>query len=81
MEAFEASAVVENTGHIRVTGVPFAPGTQVAVVISPVAAGKTASLADESTFVSLLSALDKGRNTLPVGPLNRDQLHDRDNLH
>src|SRR5438067_12248731 len=34
MNAYEACATVEAEGQVRVTGVPFAPGTQVAVVVS-----------------------------------------------
>jgi len=35
MKAFEASATVQPQGDIRVPGVPFAPGTEVEVTISP----------------------------------------------
>ena len=35
MKAFEASATVQPQGDVRVAGVPFAPGTEVAVTISP----------------------------------------------
>ncbi|MCF7674486.1 MAG: hypothetical protein K9N23_07800 [Akkermansiaceae bacterium] len=28
----------------------------------------------------LIAALSKGRNTQPIGPLNRDELHDRQQL-
>jgi hypothetical protein len=35
MNSFETSATVEQEGQIHVSGVPFAPGTQVEVVISP----------------------------------------------
>lgn len=35
MNAFETSATVESSGDIRVAGVPFAPGTEVEVLISP----------------------------------------------
>ena len=35
MEIYETSAIVEDQGQIRVAGVPFAPGTEVEVSISP----------------------------------------------
>jgi len=35
MKAFETSATVEPQSDIRVVGVPFAPGTEVEVTISP----------------------------------------------
>jgi hypothetical protein len=35
MKAFEASATVQPQGDVRVAGVPFAPGTEVKIIISP----------------------------------------------
>jgi hypothetical protein len=35
MKAYETSATVESPGDVRVVGVPFAPGTEVEVTISP----------------------------------------------
>jgi hypothetical protein len=35
MKTFETSATVQDQGDIRVAGVPFAPGTEVEVTISP----------------------------------------------
>jgi hypothetical protein len=35
METYETSATVEDRGQVRVAGVPFAPGTEVEVMISP----------------------------------------------
>jgi hypothetical protein len=35
MGIFETSATVEEQGTVRVAGVPFAPGTEVEVAISP----------------------------------------------
>jgi hypothetical protein len=35
MSTFETSATVEAQGEVRVVGVPFAPGTEVEVTISP----------------------------------------------
>jgi hypothetical protein len=35
MNTYETSATVEDQGQVRVSGVPFAPGTEVEVTISP----------------------------------------------
>jgi hypothetical protein len=35
MKTYETSATVEDQGQVRVAGVPFAPGTEVEVSISP----------------------------------------------
>lgn len=35
METYETFATVEERGQVRVAGVPFAPGTEVEVTISP----------------------------------------------
>ncbi len=35
MKTYETSATVEDQGQVRVAGVPFAPGTEVEVTISP----------------------------------------------
>ena len=35
MEIYETSATVEDRGQVHVAGVPFAPGTEVEVTISP----------------------------------------------
>ena len=46
VETYETSATVEDRGQVRVAGVPFAPGSEVAVTISPKArpgAGPTAT--------------------------------------
>ena len=36
MTTYETSAMVEAEGEVRVVGVPFAPGTEVEVTISPI---------------------------------------------
>jgi hypothetical protein len=35
MQIYETSTTVENQGRVCVAGVPFAPGTEVAITISP----------------------------------------------
>ena len=81
MNIYETTATVEDHGEIRVAGLPFAPGTQVEVVIHPIENGAgtpTEQTADRST--RLLAALDKARNVEPLGAFNRGELYDRDVL-
>jgi hypothetical protein len=59
MSTFETSATVEEQGRVLVAGVPFAPGTEVAVSISPKQlSSKEASVADEQ---ALATARDRMR--------------------
>ena len=48
METYETSATVEDRGEVRVAGVPFGPGTEVEVTISPKspAGGRSTSSGD-----------------------------------
>jgi hypothetical protein len=75
MNTYETTGTVEAHGEVRVAGVPFAPGTEVEVTIKPAANGGAAAAAVRAT--RLFAALDKARNTEPVGPLRREELHDR----
>jgi hypothetical protein len=78
MKAYETLATVEERGQVHVAGVPFAPGTQVGVTISPIAEIEAASVAGEaSRAVRLLAALDKARNVQPIGTFKRAELYDR----
>src|SRR5688500_4507146 len=78
MEAYETSATVEDHGRVRVSGVPFAPGTQVEVMIRPVGNGDAASDPQgPDRAARLLAALDKARNHQPIGTFRRDELYDR----
>ena len=73
---------MEDRGQVQVTGVPFAPGTRVEVTVSPIENGSTAASADVPRRAQrLLAALDKARNTQPIGPLRRADLYDRGVLH
>jgi hypothetical protein len=78
MQTYETSATVENQGQIHVAGLPFKPGTRVEVTIT--AAENGAELSDATRLKNLLAALDKARNTNPIGRLSRDELYDRDIL-
>jgi hypothetical protein len=82
MDSYETSATVESQGRVLVAGVPFAAGTKVDVIISPIVNGdgEDGSLAVDR-YARLLNALDKAGNRESVGPLRRDELYDRDILH
>lgn len=76
MTSYETTATVESRGEIHVSGVPFQPGTSVKITISPAQNGADSA----ARTARLLAALDKARNTQPVGPLDRAALYDRDIL-
>jgi hypothetical protein len=82
MKAYETSATVDEQGLVHVHGVPFAPGTEVEVMLREKAAAGTGSTAAETEEApactrDLFAALDKARNTESVGPLRREELYDR----
>lgn len=78
MNAYETTATVEDHGQVRVAGVPFEKGTEVEVVIRlPQDSGSATAAAPAVRAARLFAALDKARNTEPVGPLNREELYDR----
>jgi hypothetical protein len=82
MRAYETSATVELNGQVRLAGVPFAPGTQVEVIISPKPTSATMPGSDAAArAASLFAALDKARNSQSVGGLRREELYDRNVLH
>jgi hypothetical protein len=74
MSTYETTATVEDNGQVHVAGVPFEPGTEVEVTIKPAPNGGPAVL---DRAARLFAALDKARNTEPVGPLRREELYDR----
>src|SRR5215207_8364757 len=80
---FETSATVEEDGQLHVSGLPFAPGARVDVVVRPTV---ESSVVDEgespvSRLKQLFAALDKARNLKSAGALRRDELYDRNGLH
>ncbi len=78
MNVYETSATVLDQGQVLVAGVPFAPGTEVEVTIKPAQNGGQAAVAAATDRAArLFAALDKARNTEPVGPLRREELYDR----
>ncbi len=78
MNHYETLATVEQQGGVSVTSVPFAPGTEVEVTIKPAHNGVHATAQPTSDRAArLFAALDKARNTEPIGPLDREELYDR----
>ena len=81
MNSYETSAIVEDKGQIRVAGVPFEPGTRVAVTLTPIQNGAGSPSDEPGRAQRLLAALAKARNSESVGSLRRAELYDRDILH
>ena len=78
MNVYETYATVEDQGQVRVVGVPFDPGTEVEVTVKPAAKGGNITVAGPTDRAGkLFAALNKARNTEPVGPLRREELYDR----
>jgi hypothetical protein len=78
MNAYETTTRVQSDGQVHLTGLPFAPGTEVEVTLKPTLAteqGAAVSAAERAAMV--FAALDKARNTESVGPLRREELYDR----
>ena len=73
MSQYETSTVVSGQGEIHLAGLPFTPGTEVEVVVSP----RAVSTAEGDRVTALLVALDRAHNTQPIGRLRRDELYDR----
>ena len=85
MNTYETSATVEDRGEVRVAGVPFEPGTEVAVTISPkrqAGAGRTppeeAALTAARNRMRELFRTIKGFRNSPRIP--REELYERGSL-
>jgi hypothetical protein len=86
MKTYETSATVEDQGRVRVVGVPFAPGTEVEVTISPklgpedqVTRPQAEALAASRDRMRELFRTIKGFRNSPRIP--REELHERGRLH
>jgi hypothetical protein len=78
MNTYETTATVEDQGQVHLAGVPFEPGTAVEIIIKPAPnRGPTTATPVVDRAARLFAALDKARNTEPVGPLRREELYDR----
>ena len=78
MNHYETSTTVGGHGEIHLAGVPFTPGTEVQIVVSPKSHD---ALSASDRVATLLATLDRARNREPIGPLNRDELYDRNHVH
>jgi hypothetical protein len=78
MKPYETSATVEDRGQVRVAGVPFTPGTEVEVTISPkngAGAGGPAGFAKQPAYAELAEVTEACRTAdwdahgaVPVAP-------------
>ena len=71
MNAYETTSTVGEQGQVHLAGVPFAPGTEVEITVSPKLPAALERVRE------LFAALDRGRNTGSIGPLHREELYDR----
>lgn len=85
MKSYEASATVQECGHVHVAGVPFAPGTEVEITISPKAGSQDSiNVADETQLASARARMQelfrsvKGFRMAPKIP--REELYERGSL-
>jgi hypothetical protein len=76
MSNYETSTTVGGDGEIHLAGLPFRPGTEVQIVVSP----KPIAGADGDRVAGLMAALHRAHNTQTVGTLRRDELYDRNGL-
>jgi hypothetical protein len=76
MSDYETSTTISGDGEIHLIGLPFEPGTEVGVVVSP--KNSNPPTTDVHRLAALLSALDCAHNTEPIGTLKRNELYDRD---
>lgn len=86
MAAYETSAKVQAEGEVRVGGVPFAPGTEVEVTISPKLRSNetSAQVADEALTAARarMQELFGAIRGFRMGPkIPRESLHERGSLH
>ena len=86
MKTFETSATVEDQGQIRLAGLPFAPGTEVEIKISPkvqsedeVTNPDDEALAAARRQMGELFRTIKGFRMSPRIP--REELYERGRLH
>lgn len=86
MNTYETSATVEDQGQVHVAGVPFAPGTEVAITISPkrrsdqkLTPPDEEALAASRERMRALFGTIKGFRNSPRIP--REELHERGRVH
>lgn len=77
MSAYETSTTVGRQGEIHLSALPFQPGTEVEVIVSPKQSEGPSITDDGHRRSTLLSALDHAHNIESIGSLKRDELYDR----
>ncbi|MCI0335072.1 MAG: hypothetical protein L0228_17830 [Planctomycetes bacterium] len=78
MADYETITTVGGLGDIHLVGVPFQPGTEVEVVVTPKKTNGEPVVDADQRLTALLSALDHAHNAEPIGSLRREELYDRD---
>jgi hypothetical protein len=86
MTTYETLALVQAEGEVRVVGVPFAPGTEVEVTISPKVGSDEATrhVGDEALTAARARMRELFRTTkgFCMGPkIPREELYERGSLH
>jgi adenine-specific DNA methylase len=86
MTSYETSAMVQAKGEVRVVGVPFAPGTEVEVTISPKDRSNEASTHADNEALAAARArmreLFRAIRGFRVEPkIPREELYERGSLH
>ena len=86
MQIYETSATVEDQGRVHVAGVPFAPGTEVEITISPkrvriaeVTCSDGSDLTTVRQQMQVLFRTIKGFRNTPRIP--REELYDRGRVY
>lgn len=86
MTTYETSAMVQAEGEVRVVGVPFAPGTEVEVTISPkVRSNETSTHVDDEALTAArarMRELFRAIKGFRMGrKIPREELYERGSLH
>lgn len=85
MGTFETSATVLTQGRVLVAGVPFAPGTEVEVAISPKPLhSEEAALREEEAWAAARARMKDAFETVQgfknIPRFTREELYDREHL-
>ena len=80
MSPYETFTIVGQHGDIHLAGLPFQPGAEVEVVVSPKPTHPGEPATDDPA-ARLLAALQHAHNTESVGAPRRYELHDRISIH
>lgn len=86
MTTYETSAMVQAEGEVRIVGVPFAPGTEVEVTISPkVRSDEASTLVDDEALTAARARMRELFRTIEgfrMGrKIPREELYERGSHH